>query len=365
MDACRVHPQSKEVTSPEFNRPLTGSKGVGRLAVQFLASELELTSVPKMTKVQDDSAHKELLVMVDWDSAVHAGDLTQATAEYGLAEPMNTFPSGMPHGTTVRLNKLKHKWSPKEFESLAREVWFLQPPFRSLTGLAKSEGTGFEVNLSSPDKEAVAAFDTQMSSILDLYRSRIVGRLLPEENPDNPSGRRTIQMSLELERERPQGYRYEIPINSTDPCLIDGLEFEIRIFNLQHRQAHGIPVQQARQYLGEYGGVHIYDAGFRIPYAGPEADWLGLEIAHSHRLHVSQLLPKELNVSTGLNDLPTNSRVMGVVKIDTSREARIAASRQDHTNQYLQIQVSRVNGAEKLGPWGVEVQDKCPFKWPA
>lgn len=333
--------KSKEATSPGFKRPLTGSKGVGRLAVQFLASELELTSVPKMTKVQDDSAHKELLVMVDWDSAVLAGDLTQATAEYDLAEPKTTFPSEMPHGTTARLNKLKHKWSAREFESLAREIWFLQPPFRSLTGLAKSEGTGFEVILSSPDKEAVTAFNNQMSSILDLYRSRIVGTLLPEENSDKPSGRRTIQMSLELERERPQRYRYEIPINSTDPCLIDGLEFEIRIFNLQHRQAYGIPVQQARQYLGEYGGVHIYDAGFRIPYAGSEADWLGLEIAHSHRLHASQLLPQELNVSTGLNDLPTNSRVMGVVKIDTSREARIAASRQVRTNQYLQIQVSR------------------------
>ena len=35
-----------EMTSPLLKRRLTGSKGVGRLAVQFLASELELTSVP-------------------------------------------------------------------------------------------------------------------------------------------------------------------------------------------------------------------------------------------------------------------------------------------------------------------------------
>ena len=302
--------KSKQAISPEFKRPLTGSKGVGRLAVQFLSSELELTSVPKKSRVPVGSAPEEMLVIVDWDSAVHAGDLTQATAEYDLSEPNAHFPSEMPHGTTVRLSKLKHEWSPKEFELLAREVWFLQPPFRSLTRSAKNEGTGFQVNLSSSDDKAVAAFNTQMSSILDLYRSRIVGRLEPEENPDSNSGKRTIQMSLELEREPAQGYRYEIPVNSTDQCLIDGLEFEIRIFNLQHRQAYGIPVQQARKYLADYGGVHIYDAGFRIPYAGAEADWLGLEIAHSHRLHASQLLPAELNVPTGLNDLPTNSRVM-------------------------------------------------------
>lgn len=333
--------KSKQETSPEFKRPLTGSKGVGRLAVQFLASELELTSVPKKSRIPDGSAHEEMLVMVDWDSAVSAGDLTQATAEYDLTSPKSNFPSEAPHGTTVRLSKLKHGWSAKEFELLAREVWFLQPPFRSWRGLTQSEATGFRVDLSSPDKEAVAAFNTQMSSILDLYRSRIVGRLLREHDLSNGTGKRGIELLLELDRETTHSYEYEIPVKSGGPCLIDSLEFEIRIFNLQHRQAHNIPVQQAREYLGDWGGVHIYDAGFRIPYAGAEADWLGLEIAHSHRLHASQLLPNELNVPTGLNDLPTNSRVMGVVKVDTAQEARMARYKDPQSNQHLQIQVSR------------------------
>ena len=89
------------------------------------------------------------------------------------------------------------------------------------------------------------------------------------------------------------------------------------------------------------GGVHIYDAGFRIPYAGPDSDWLRLEFDHAHRLTQSQLLPDELNVSMGLNYLPTNSRVLGVVNIDTTREARIAGQDKPPSNQYLQIQVSR------------------------
>ena len=88
-------------------------------------------------------------------------------------------------------------------------------------------------------------------------------------------------------------------------------------------------------------GVHIYDAGFRIPYAGADADWLNLEVDHSHRLTRSQLLPDELNVRMGLNFLPTNSRVLGVVNIDTSYESTIAKRNDIPPRQSLQIQVSR------------------------
>ncbi len=123
--------------------------------------------------------------------------------------------------------------------------------------------------------------------------------------------------------------------------MIDRLEFEIRIFSLQGRQRYGIQVRQAREYMAEWGGVHIYDAGFRIPYAGPDADWLRLEFDHSHRLTQSRLLPSELNVRMGLNFLPTNSRVLGVVNIDTSRESEMARRNDVPSNQSLQIQVSR------------------------
>ena len=329
----------KEETSPELHRPLTGSKGVGRLAVQFLASELDLISVPKKTRVPEGSEFRELYVMVDWDTAVQAGELTQATALYDLNEPQGTvFPLGRPHGTTITLKRLKHEWNPKEFEDLAREIWFLQPPFRSLTGATNGEASGFEVNLFAQDPEAVALFNTQISRILELYSSRIVGKLLPR---DKRSNKRKAQLSLELEGQQTPIHDFQVPVRSDDRCLIDCLNFEIRIFTLQNRQPYGIPVQQARDYMHEWGGVHIYDAGFRIPYAGPDSDWLRLEFDHAHRLTQSQLLPDELNVSMGLNYLPTNSRVLGVVNIDTTREARIAGQDKPPSNQYLQIQVSR------------------------
>ena len=328
----------KEATSPGLHRPLTGSKGVGRLAVQFLASELELTSVPNKARVTKDLVPEELFAMVDWDTAIQAGELTQATADYDLSEPSTaSFPHGKPHGTTVTLRKLKHEWTAREFEDLARDVWFLQPPFRSLTRATKGDAGDFEVDLFASDREAVALFETQMSRIVDIYSSRLVGRLLR----DDDSPKRKVRLSLELEGQRTPMYEYEVPVRHDDQCLIDSLEFEIRIFDLQNRQPYRIPVQQAREYMGRWGGVHIYDAGFRIPYAGADADWLRLEIDHAHRLTQSQLLPAELNVRMGLNYLPTNSRVLGVVKVDTTREARVASFNDVPSSQHLQIQVSR------------------------
>ena len=43
----------------------------------------------------------------------------------------------------------------------------------------------------------------------------------------------------------------------------------------------------------------------------------------------------------GLNYLPTNSRVLGVVNIDTNREAAVAKLSSIPSRQHLQIQVSR------------------------
>ena len=332
----------REMTSPVLKRRLTGSKGVGRLAVQFLASELELTSVPNGKRLSRESSNQELFAMVNWDTAVQAGELTQATAAYELRQPDHvTFPLQKPHGTTVTLKKLKHEWNPREFQSLAREIWFLQPPFRSLTGTSESEDGGFEVDLRSPDPSAVSLFNTQMARILKLYTSRIVGRLLPKEDSDSQPLKRYLSLSLQLEGQMKQPYKFSVPVRGDGSCLIDSLNFEVRIFTLQHRQPYGIPVQQARDYMTQWGGVHIYDAGFRIPYAGPAADWLNLEFDHSHRLTQSQLLPNDLNVRMGLNFLPTNSRVLGVVNIDTSREARMAAVNEVAQGQHLQIQVSR------------------------
>lgn len=331
----------REKISPRFGRPLTGSKGIGRLAAQFLASELELASVPHESRVSSESMPEELYAMVDWENAVQAGELTHAAAVYDLGEPVaKAFPLDRSHGTIVTLRKLKHEWKPQEFEELAREIWFLRPPFRLLEAHGNAQASGLEVKLKTPDPIAVSLFEAQMSRILDLYSSRLVGKLLPYGGSRSGS-KRNLVLSLELEGQVTAPHEYQVPARGAEKCLINALEFEIRIYTLKYRQPYGIRVNQAREYMKKWGGVHIYDAGFRIPYAGSGADWLNLEIDHAHRLTQSKLLPPDLNVPSGLNHLPTNSRVLGVVRIDASTEARLAAVDEDRQRQHLQMQVSR------------------------
>ena len=332
----------QEKKSPELQRPLTGSKGVGRLAVQFLARELELTSAPKNSVFENEANGGKFRAFVDWDEAVQAGELTHATAELLPSDLEGiSFPLGKSHGTTVKLNKLKHQWNADDFEHLAREIWFLQPPFRAMPGTVGGRVSDFEVSVLAADDRTVSLFESQMFRIFDLYRSRIVGTLKSRVSQTGKPTKRTVQLSLELERQKSFSYEFDVPVRGSGACLIDDLEFEIRVFNLRGRQDFGIPVGKARDYLEEWGGVHIYDSGFRIPYAGADADWLRLEVDHSHRLHVSQLLPASLNVPNGLNDLPTNSRVLGVVHIKSDPDETARPDDEQGSAQRLQIQVSR------------------------
>lgn len=78
----RIGSTHKEgLTSTHLNRPLTGSKGIGRLAAQFLAHRVRLPTAP----IEEPSRH--LVAEVDWDEAVQTGELTKARATWNYRQP--------------------------------------------------------------------------------------------------------------------------------------------------------------------------------------------------------------------------------------------------------------------------------------
>jgi signal transduction histidine kinase len=320
--------KQKDRVSRKLKRPLTGSKGVGRLAVQFLARNLELRTV------SDQRPGRELVAGVDWAKAVRAGDLTQATADYETAAVNTAYPGGSRHGTQVILTGLNQEWDEKALENLAKEIWPLQPPFRSNPELASDRQRAFDVKLESLHEEEVRKFSAQMGAILELWEARLAGKLV---SGDGREETKKVRLSLEFSDETRLTHEYTFRDCKVPDCKVHSAEFEIRVFHLQHRQPRGIKVETAREYLKTFGGVHVYDAGFHLPYYGADTDWLGIEMDHSHRLSKSQLLPDHLHVSGGMNYLPTNSRLYGVVHVDTSRERQLSNGRREH----LSIQVTR------------------------
>ena len=352
--------KATEEKSRVLARPLTGSKGVGRLAAQFLGSRVEL---------QTTSAHnpeEQLTAQIDWEQAVKAGELTKATAQYSVGPQSADYPAKAPSGTMIKIDGLRQTWSPEDFEKLAREIWFLRPPFADGLGRKVNAECSFEVQLSA-DQQAQKAFDTQLRRVLDLWMARIRGRLKTTAKEskgtttDAKEPRRSIvELLIEFQSGEVVRETYKLPLSAEESdrvskeggtnigsnSLLDSCQFEIRVFDLRNKQRFGIKVGEAREYLNEHGGVHVYDGGFRIPFAGPEADWLGLEIRHSHRLATTWLLPSELRLKGAATQLPTNSRVFGAVFVDTSNERR-SAKRSTRNGEriwyedHLQIQVSR------------------------
>jgi signal transduction histidine kinase len=325
--------------SRKFGRPLTGSKGIGRLAVQFLGSRIDLRTTPT------SATARELSATVDWSRAVRAKTMTSAAALYRRRARTADFTNKSKHGTAITVSGLNQTWDEESITGLAQEIWWLEPPF----GRTRSKTEDyFAVELETADEAAARAFDRQMSASLDIWEARLLGKITRTKFRVRGGGppRRVVDLVLEFRSGRRDQIKYEWPPPHRtdwgwDGCHIDSLDFEIRIYNLIHRQPRGIRVNTARAYFNRFGGVHVYDGGFRLPYYGPESDWLGIEMTHSHRITRSQLLPEGLRAANGLSYLPTNSRIFGSAQINTSHERRAAQTWKRERQQHLQIQVSR------------------------
>ena len=316
--------------SREYGRPLTGSKGIGRLAVQFLGRKIKIVTTSEVNETQRVDAE------VDWDKAIAAGELTRAEALYEISNNQETYANGSPTGTKITLKKLNHIWTDDDEDStssvreLAREVWMLQPPFADAVDEADEGPEVFRIDLVSVDEQMEEAFHSQLAGVLEVWDARIEGEIR--------DGTRTRRCNTVVTFRDGDTYDVAIPLSGK---LIDKCDFEIRIFKLQGKQPGKISVVEARSYFKEFGGVHVYDSGFRLPYYGIEQDWLGIQLDHSHRLSISNLLPKELNVPLAMHDLPTTERIFGVVKINTTRELRRASKAARNAGNFLKINVGR------------------------
>lgn len=314
-----THKQNKTITRRK--RTVTGSKGVGRLSVQFLGDQLEVVS---RSKASDD----QFVATVHWGTARASGDLVKAGALVVDKDDIEKIDGKYDYGTSVKIIGLKQHWSADDLRDLARELWFLKPP-ADLVGQLVPDA--FDVQVAGLDDDAVAGFTKQMNQALENWIAIIEGKL----SDGKSLGANSVTVRFR------NGDKYQAQYEPTQR-LLDEVEFKIYVFKLSGKQTGGVNVGDARGYFRKFGGIHIYDNGFRLPfYGGDEQDWLDLEIDHSHRLNRSKLLPQNLQVASGLNDLPTNGRIFGAVNISTSHERQTAKDVDLARGKYLNVQVTR------------------------
>lgn len=316
-----THKQSDPQTP--LGRVVTGSKGVGRLAVQFLGQAVRVYT-------RKSGARRTLLASVDWGTARKQGDLIKAGALLTMVSaPEGLVNADLEHGTTIQVSRLNDQWDVDTIRGLAQELWFLNPPLKLQGSLDTAKEFSVKVEgLPEAEKEA---FDKQLRQALDNWIAVITGSL-----KDGRNGGRA-KVTVKFRDGQSSTERFTLPRK-----VLDEADFEIRVYKLSHRQAGDVKVSDARAYLKEFGGVHIYDDGFRLPfYGGDNEDWLGLEVDHSHRMVVSRLLPERLHVPSAMNDLPSTARVFGIVQVSTSAERRAISEAQQQRGAYLNVQITR------------------------
>ena len=335
-------------TSRHLNRALTGSKGIGRLSAQFLASEMTLEST------STDRPGEMLYAMIDWTKIEHGRNLDTVEVLWESRPEAGDYPDGWPSGTRIELKGLKSRWNSEALEELGNEVWVLRSPFRSSRNRPRSRNAeDFHVQIDAPGIEgARESFGKMRANLFDNWKARIQGRL------DGGRCGGTTSVTVEFKPGYPDGVKEKsefsetvaLPVKSEEgrnDSLVDRMTFEILVFKPEGRQTGGISVGDVREYLARFGNVSVYDAGFRLPYYGSGGDntgqdWLDIALDQGRRLNASELLPERLRTQTRyMQDLPAPGRLFGAVDIDTGHEKAAAEKAEASSDEWLQIQSSR------------------------
>ena len=329
-------------TSRRLGRPMTGSKGLGRLSVQFLADEmtLETTSV--------DEPSRYLSASVDWTGIRRGTDLHTVKVIWEPLHGKREYPDGRHAGTRIVLKVLRSKWDTDEIAKLGQHVWMLQPPYRRSDRHSNDTADDFYVDIDAPGiAHARQAFDRLHEALFRNWKARIRGSLV-----DGRAEESMGTVSVEFQKDYPKNvattnsFHEEIslpvaPKKSGKPA-IDCAQFEILIFKPERRQPAGISVTDMRTYLHAFGNVSVYDGGFRLPYYGSSQDWLNIATDQGRRLVASTLLPSSLHMRERyLLDLPAPGRIFGFVEIDTSHERSVAERLGAPPGSCLQISPGR------------------------
>jgi len=336
-----------ERISPRFKRPLTGSKGIGRLTAQFLADGLILDSTPR--EESKTGVHAE----VDWRKAVPGANLSTVMVSWNAKSKIHSYAADSRHGTRITLSSLKTQWDAEALQELGNDVWMLRSPFKDSTQSSRaSKRDEFVIEIDAPlIADARQAFDRTLQTVFSNAKARIRGTL----EQGRAGGTATVivefQKGYPLGTTKPRRFQETIALPvARDPKhgpLVDRASFEILIFKPEGKQAGGVTVGELRAYLGKFGNVSLYDSGFRLPYYGSKRDeigedWLSIAADQGRRLSQSALLPANLQTQNKyLEDLPAPGRIFGSVDIDTNHEARAARRSAKRQRIHLEIQSGR------------------------
>ena len=273
-----------KVRTPNLNRLPLGEKGVGRLAVHKLGSQLTIN-----TRAEDDVEYE---ISIDWPSLINK-------AEYIEDTRVSITPLSKPKffqdetGTRIEISDLNNThWTRGDLRRLKRLLTSLISPFKTVSD--------FNVNLIVPGREKEIADLLEAKDILNkaMWTYDFIldecGRFSSsyQFNPpqtfkelastecseDNSRLQLLTNPTKEEELSRAEIVRESLLLNPEDLKDIGAISgtFYVYIKAPAVLNAVGSP-QLIKDYLKEQSGIRVYRDGIRVfNYGEATDDWLGL-----------------------------------------------------------------------------------------
>jgi signal transduction histidine kinase len=303
----------------KLGRVMTGEKGIGRFAVRFLGTRLQLRSVA------DDPSRgmRTLLTAVfNWPTFDRNEDLGKIRVPYELvAAADNDEP-----GTTLTITQLREPARTVNLDAVRTAAISVASPFRALLGTVPSSKQPRGKTKQDPGFSLIihpAFVRDDDGDVANAVLNSAVLRAVVNLKGD--------RLSLRV-------FRYgkktaDVHINDRYPNSIDGLYADIRFFPQRAGTFAGLAIKGpvAKAWVKRYAGVAVFDRDFRVlPYGTEGDDWLELaaDAVRNVRDPQSPLAAKYFpmddptRMSTQLNymlRLPNTHQLVGVVQIEGRR----------------------------------------------
>ena len=282
--------ENRERTTKYGRLPL-GEKGVGRLAVHKLGSDLKIN-----TRSKNEG---EIEININWPSLIDNAKYIQDT-EVKISElKAPVFFKGEETGTRIEITNLANdNWSRGEFRRLKRLLTSLVSPFSGVSD--------FDVNLYIPGHEKDIQDSLEASDILERSIWKFDFKLdenggfsyeyyfTPPSLFKELSSREEFSSDDRLELTGPDKDKKKLRSKNDDDKLfvnssdLDGIgciegTFFIYLRDRKVLNATG-SYQTVKDYLDEQSGVRIYRDGIRVfNYGEKYDDWLDLNLSRINR----------------------------------------------------------------------------------
>lgn len=251
------HSKKSSEERTKAGRVPAGSKGLGRLSALRMGSSVHLETIQKGT------SRRVHALDIDWQEFEGA----KTVEDVGLAIVTKKRKGGG-HGTLIELRGLKNAIRLEELKRLARAVLLLTDPFADQQG-------EFSVDLRAPEfKEIEKLVRAKYFDEADFHlRTRLDAKGISSLQLLDWKGQELASASHQEIRK--SGLPYQCP-----PATFDFWAFLLK--GNRFIQGRNSAIGAIRQWLSNFGGVHVYHDGVRVaPYGDPGDDWLRLNLARA------------------------------------------------------------------------------------